>query len=465
MSLFTTINTALSGLLAQQQGLEVTGHNVANVQTPGYHRQELVTRTAPPYPSAGSVLSTGGQFGTGVEVAQIRSMRDAYLSRQQDATNGQLGRWSMGYQALSRIETMLSPGQDLDLSSSLDRFFNAWQQLATTPEAPGIRSTVQAAGIAVATTFNSAASQLDTLTQQANADLSTRVDRLNTLSEALAELNAQISIARAEGRVPNDLLDQRGVTLSEMAQLAGVTVLASDDAAATVSIGGQILVDGSYARQLQVKTGAGQPTIVWEDTPSQTVALRSGEIAGILEVRDTVIPVYRQQLDDLASALADAVNRLHNNARNPAGTITANGQPAGDFFTGTDAATLAVHADILASADAIAAAHTANAPGDGSVADAIAGVARQPLVGVQTAGQVARALVGQVGTAVQAAKTQLDTTTALRDHLHEQDTALSGVSLDEELTSLMMYQRAYEASARIMSVTDRMLETLLTQLG
>jgi len=457
MSLFTTINTALSGLLAQQQALEITGNNVANAQTPGYHRQQAVLSgspaTAPVSPSA-ILLSAG------VNVADITASRNAFLARQSDGLSGQVGRWSLGQQSLTSIQSVIAPGSNLDLSSMLDNFFGAWQQLAADPETSANRNAVQSAGETLANTLNNQANQLSALAQQTTADLTTRVDKINTLADTLAQLNQQIAVAQASGTTPNDLLDQQETTRNAIAQLAGTTTLSGNSGEQITNLGGRALVEGAVANHLSVANGQ----VVWADQPSQAATIHSGEIAGIQELQQTVIPGYQTQLDDIARTLANTVNALHNNANNATGAYTATGTAAGDFFTGTTAASIAVDPGIVADAGQIAAAKTASTPGDGSVANAIAQVAKQLLIGNQTLGQAAQGMLGQIGTAVQSAQTNLQASQALQTQVQTQQASQSGVSIDEEMSNLLVYQHAYEASAHVMSVANDMLSTFLSDM-
>ena len=461
MSLFSAINTALSGLQAQTQALDIIGNNVANAQTPGYHRQSPVLTEQQSLPSPGQPYSQGvPSIGGGVSLSGVQATRDVFLMRQSDDLAGQVGRWTLGQQALTQIQSVISPGNNLDLSSQLNTFFSAWQALAANPETLANRTAVQSAGVTVAQTLNSQATQLQTLATQTTGDIATNVNSLNTLADTLGQLNGQIAAAQAAGQQPNDLLDQQETVRNQMAQLAGTTTLSGDISQPITNLGGHVLVEGTNVQHLSVVNGQ----IVWANQPTQSATIRSGQIAGQQELLTTVIPAYQTQLDDIAAVLANAVNAQHNNANNSSGSYTANGQPAGDFFTGTTAATIAVSAAIQADPSQIAAAHTATATGDGGVADAIANIANTLLIGNQTVGQAAQGMLGQIGSAVQSAQTNLDTATAMQTQVQTQQSSQFGVSVDEETANLLLYQRGYEASAHVLSVADDMMETLMTQL-
>lgn len=459
MSTFSAINTAMSGLQAQQAALEVTGQNVANVNTPGYHRQEAVLASRPPASSAaGTFTPFGALVGNGVEVTTIRRMQSQYVQQQMQSAQGQVGYWTTTQSNLQQIEATLSPGTGSDLSSMLDSFFTAWQGLASNPEQATLSDGVRAAGINLATALNSAAAQLDTASATIDDNLVSRVDRLNSLADQVADLNAQIAVAKSSGHTANDLQDQRATLMQEMGTLAGVSSLSSDEGSSIVNIGGRPLVQGTEAYHLKVAQGDGGAQIVWEDDGA-SAKIQSGEMGALLNVRDQVIPGYTAQLDGLASALATAVNTLHRQG------MVGTGQQAGDFFTGTTAGSIQVSDAIRADASQIASSRVTGVPGDGGLATDIAALSRQALIGKLTLNQSAQYVVGQIGTAVKSAKTNQQANNAALQQYTTQEQAVSGVSLDEEMANLLVYQRAYDASAKVVSVADAMLQTLLEHMG
>lgn len=458
MSSINTINIALTGMMSNQKALEVTGHNVANVNTEGYHRQQVIMQALPPYPPAGvQGAAAGGQYGTGVDIASVRRLQDTFLQQQAMQTAGQLSQWQANSSSLQQIESILAPGPGLGISDLLDQFFGSWQQLASQPENLATRQTVRSAAVSLANGLNQTVGQLDFNATQITTQIHSDVDRLNMLADQVAQLNAQIGMARAENRDPNDYLDQRGMLLAEMTQLAGVSTLSVDEASSIITVGGRALVEGSVAHHLSLQSGAGATTIRWEDGTIANIS--GGEIAGLLSTRDTVIPDYRAQLDAIASALNTAVNGLH------ATGVTMDDLPAGTFFTGTTAGSIRVTDAILADARKIAATTQVNAAGDGSLATDIYGLYTAQLVGNQTLGQASQSIIGQIGNAVQTAKTQVEINAALKGMQDNQEKLVSGVSLDEELANMLIYQRAFAASARMLTTADQMMQTVIEMMG
>ncbi|MHB9130812.1 MAG: flagellar hook-associated protein FlgK [Armatimonadota bacterium] len=459
MSTFNILNIGLSGLIANQKSLEVTGHNVANVNTPGYHRQEAIQQARDPYPMPGSQMSpSGGLIGTGVDVVTIRRMQNTFLQQQLRNVQSQLGQWNMAQDSLQQIESFLSPGQNLDLSSQFDSFFSGWQTLATHPEELASRMTVRSTGVNLATTLNDMTSKLDFMSTQVETTLQGKVDRLNQLADILASQNAHIGMATGENRAPNDILDQRDQVLGEMNTIAGVSSLSDDAAASVTNLGGRALVQGDVVHHLKLEMGPTGMRVVWADDGAP-IDVQKGEIAGLLQTRDTIIPAYKNQLNDIATSLISAVNNLHSSG------VTMQDLPAGNFFTGDSAGTIKVDDAILADAQHVAATRLTDSIGDGSLAKDIYTLNTTALIGNQTLNQYAQSLIGRIGNDVLTAQTSVSAGNALQDQLTNQQEAVSGVSLDEELTNMMIYQRAYDASARVMTTADQMMQTIIEKMG
>ena len=456
MSYLSAMQISASGLQAQQTVLEVAGNNIANVNTPGYHRQEAVLNAVSLAPATPQGVPTNAVLGSGVDVTTIQRLQSQYLTQQQQQTTGQMSYWNAQQNALSQAQSVLEPSATTDLSTQLNSFFSAWQQLANSPGDATSRTTVVYAAQQVATTLNSNATYLNQTNNALLAQEGTDVQSLNSMATQLATLNGQISQANGSGIADNNLLDQRDTLTQQMAGLAGVTVTTAANGTAMVNLGGHQMVSGTTTHVLTLDSSSGSPKLTWDDGTSAQIP--NGEIAGLENTRGSVLSGFSAKYDALASALSSAVNTQY------AAGVKPNGQPAGAFFTGTTAGTLQVSAAILADPSQVAAGATANAPGDGSVASAIANLANQPLIGASTVQQGASALVGQIGTSVQNAQNMVNTTQAVQDQLTSQQQSVSGVSLDEELTNMMTAQQAYDASARVMTTADQMMQSLLSTI-
>lgn len=431
ISSFAGLQTSLRGLLAQQRSLDVTAHNIANAQTPGYTRQEAVLGATTPYTLSSGALAdgSGAQLGQGVDVLAYRRIRDTFLDLQYRAQNMSLGEKTTTADGLSQVEDQLGEPSDDAISGLLGKFWDAWGSLETNPTDGAAKAAVVATGQALAGALkdldtrlgalsDTAAAQYASLTTDAGNDVGTYATQLASLNKAIKE---QVAV----GRQPNDLLDQRDLLLDKLSELGQVSTSDPDgDGSLDVLFGGaaQPLVDGA--------TG----TVTWP----QTLTNPGGKL-GALQSLQTTIAGYRSQLDAVASSLASGVNAIH-------------GTPP--FFTGTTASTLTVNVTI-----ATLQAGTSGAAGDSSIARAV-GALRN---GAVDTGYTS--LVRQIASDAADANRASATATSIVATLDERRQSVSGVSLDEEMTNMIRFQRGYQASSRAMSTMDEMLDTLINRTG
>jgi flagellar hook-associated protein 1 FlgK len=443
ISTFFGLQTALSGILAQQRALDVTAHNVANANTVGFSRQEaqLVATPAYSYPGV-SDDARPGMIGTGVDVQAYRRMRDAFIDVQLRAQAMRKGYHGATSDGLEQVELSFAEPSDTGVDALFQRFWNAWQDVANAPESLATRQALVQAASSLADAFHTVDSQLTTIGTQLAQNVTMTLDEVNQTGARILALNVQIANARATGNTPNDLFDQRDVLIDRLSELGNVTITTGALDVVDVAIGGATLVSGT----------ASSATLVESDLTS----LSSGRLAGLITMRDTTLPSYRAGLDGIASALVTQVNALHT-----AG-FDLSGATGIAFFapTGTTAATIAVAAGVAASPSLVAASVGAGQPGDATVALQIAALRSAAAIGTAY-----NQLVTRIGSETQEARRSLANAELLSDALHDRRDSVSGVSLDEEMTNLMRFQRGYQASARALSAMDEMIDVLVNRTG
>jgi flagellar hook-associated protein 1 len=425
------LQTALSGLIANQQAIDITGHNIANANTEGYSRERAVLQTNPPIniPAASPLTGRGAQLGTGVAVADYVRIRNAYLDSQFRTQTSALGAAGTQAEELQQAEGAFNEPGGAGISSQLSAFWSAWSSLASSPTSEAAKEGVVSAGTQLALTFNQLSAQISTVAAQAGEQYAALTGPNGTVMDyahQIAQLNQQIRIAEQAGQTPNDMLDRRDLLLDKLSALAQVTVVKQADGTDTVSFGdgAEPLVEGN--------------TVNWPQTLTSAAGGQLGALLGLTEEGGTLAR-YQTMLDEVASALASSVNSLHT---------------ATPFFTGTTAATLAV-----AVAPSEVQTSSTEAPGGNDVALAIAALRGS------TADQRYSALVEQVGSDVMTANDSKANYQTMVTAVGNQRQAVSGVSLDEEMTNLITFQRGYEASARTLTALDSVLETLILHTG
>ncbi len=309
-SLFDIARTALT---TSQQALTVTGHNVSNVNTPGYSRQEAVITERPP------LNGQPGMVGTGVQATSIRRYVDQFVNKQLTSSNQTLGKLSLSRDELFRLQNIFSDSNGQGVGVSLNDFFAGLQDVSTSPGELPPRSVLLAKASQLSATLNQTASDLATEKQSLNFQVSQTITEVNSLSKQLAELNGQIVTAEVTGQNANDLRDQRDLALNELAKRVDVTSIENSNGGLTVfAARGQVLVEGDTHRDLAAVPSAANNGLVdvgYSTGGTRTVSLdaqiSSGRLRSLLDLRDTTVTNLQDNFDRIASTLSNAVNIIH----------------------------------------------------------------------------------------------------------------------------------------------------------
>jgi flagellar hook-associated protein 1 FlgK len=463
MSTFGGLNTAYSGLLAARQGLDVVGQNIANANTEGYTRQRVTTSAIGG--SAQMGMFTGGiRVGQGVSVDGIERLGNANLDAQVRSTAGTSGYTAVRANALSNLETSLHEPGENGLSTQLQEFWAAWQDLANAPgESAQSGLVLSQAGVLV-TQVASGYQAVDNQWSEVRADLTGRVDELNNVAGQVAELNGQIRSTLAAGGNVNELLDKRSTLTTTIASLTGGTLQDRPDGTVDVLVGGNLLVSGTTTQRLAVigATSMGQAADVrlqWENSPGTPVAIEGGEIAGGLSLLGPSGDIARaaDAYNDFATQLATQVNAIHNGGVN--GT---SGDPVGDFFAiGAGLPPALALSVVPTDASGIATGTAGSGTKDGSLADAIAQLGTTPT----SPNKIWASFVTGTGVATKSALQSASLADLAATSATDRQLANSGVDLDEENVNMLMFQHAYQGAARVMTAVDEMLDTLINHTG
>ena len=459
MSSFSGLNIGLTSLYAQRRGLELTGHNIANANTDGYSRQRLRLE-ADGGPLVGAVHSVWNGAGNGVEVADVQRLRDVFLESRALQERGTDSSLRGNQVLLSRVESILSEPGDAGLQSQLTDFWKGWDDVANSPEDRAARSQLLERTKTLATGLNQASAQIGLQWEATYEQLGATVDEVNALAASVADFNRAIMTATKSGLSPNDLTDQRDLMVQRLGELAGVSVRPAASGAVDVFLGGTALVRGLEAERLQVQgdekltTPAGTVAIGW--ARDGYAAPVGGSIGGMVQGLNDVMPRYRDGLDDIAASLSEAVNAQH------AKGFDQDGAPGMDVFTGSSAATIAL---ALTDPRQIAASSSAGSDGTGDDGGTNAADMAE-LASASTGPDVSyRQLIVKLGVEAQTANRRVDIQANILGQIDVAREAEAGVNLDEEMTNMLAYQRAYEGAARFISAVDSMLDTLINRTG
>ena len=457
------LESAMRALRANQLAMAVTGHNIANVHSPGYSRQRVKLQASEPlaHPSLlGGFLT--GQIGTGVDAVVVDRVRDQFVERQLIQTNYDLQKHQMLAATLEQIESIFNEPSAESLSDAFAAFFVGLQELSVNPEAAATRSVVIEEGNRIAGIFRMSAARLIQLRRDLNAELDKRIIQLNSQLHQIGNLNGDVSVVSARGDTPNDLLDRRDALIRSVSDLIDVTVVEDKFGAASVFVGGELLVQGNFSRQLQaipVAENHNLSNVVFADT-GQSVPISSGKFRALLDARDSIVPRRQSLLDDMASTLISSVNRQHN-----AG-LGLDGSTSLDFFTGSGAADIQVNAAIIAAPVKIAAS-ASGAEGDGANAIALADLQRAQLLssGQSTFEGFYQSLIAELGVESYSEQQMEETFSKTLQTLQDQRDSVSAVNLDEEMVNIIRFQQGFAAAAKMIQELDRMTEEILGLVG
>jgi flagellar hook-associated protein 1 len=472
LGLFGALSLGTRALAAQRQGVEVAGHNLANVNNSAYARQRV---------SIQSTASSDGftdPVGSGAEVVAIRQIRDQILDVQVIAEGGVSGSLEAQQRALKTAQSLL--GQSIDrgntgaggtsaadgvgggqqLAAGLTDFFNSFASLAAQPASMPEREITLRRAAALAAQFPALDNRLSTLSTQLDESLDTDLKSANALLSDIARLNGQISRTEAvSGGSANDLRDQRQAKLESLSGVIGFDSIESSDGSVGIVVGGVSLVTSDVREKtLETFTNSDGDRMIRASGTTDALVITSGRVHGTLDARDGGLKNLRSGINDLAKSLIDEVNALHT-----AG-FALDGSTGRAFFLGSSAADIRVNQALLDNPSSLQVSGSATARGDNRVAKALSQLGNQPIAALdgQTLGNAYNRIVGRLGEDLSSVNQQLADQKVVAELLKGQRDSVSGVSIDEEMADLTRFQRGYQASAKLINTIDEMMDTTLS---
>jgi flagellar hook-associated protein 1 FlgK len=452
---FQGIETASRALRAFQRGLDVVGHNIANVNTRGFTRQAVGYAPTAPDTFMGARFLT---LGSGVTIATVNRIQDLFLQGQMVDAQGSLGRFDAARTHLARVESLMGESGDLGIGAALTRFFGAWSGLAANPGESAARFEVQQSGAALAQRIRGLYARQSELVANLDREITGTIGQVDALTAQIAALNEQIRARTALGEQPNDLLDQRDLAVEDLGKLIDVQTHPQPDGTVSVHMGSLLLVDSAGSLPMPATFDASTFSV---GGGGLTHLVRSGRLHGLFEAVNQ-IRGYQARLDALANALRTEVNALHRTGVAPSGTTNL------EFFAetavppDTGAIDFALAPAILADSANIAAG-TSGRLGDGGLALALSQMRDAAIgaLGGRSFAEFHSLIVQTVGTDLSLAEQSFATQEAAVLQIEAQRQSVSGVSLDDEMAQMLRLQRSYQAAAKALSLFDQVTEDLV----
>lgn len=489
-STFMGLETAKRGMYSQQSAIYITGHNIANKNTPGYSRQRVNFEQTTPYP-AGSMNrpQIPGQLGTGVQDGSIQRIRDTFIDSQYRGERNQLGFYESMSNSIKQMEDIMNEPSENGLSAAMTQFWQSLQDLSTNAENEGARRVVLQRARSVAETFQYLHSSLSTVQNDIKKEMDLTVTRINALTQDIASINKQISEVEPHGYLPNDLYDTRDQLLDELASYLPISTETVENGGNTSAIaeGGKkvytmingektLLVDEQGARSLKWKEETGELFLGEKELSYNTLGEGNGELAALFKAYKDDYPEMLENLDKYAFTFAKVFNEVHKSG------LDLNEETGEDFFAVGDtyegaAAAISV---LLKDPDKVAAALAGKESGNGENALKLADMKNWVIregsmeelpeltdldIKSGTLQSFYEGVIGEMAVKGQQANRMEYNTTVLLQSIDKNRRSVSEVSLDEEFSNLIQFQHAYSASARMISAIDEMLDKIINGMG
>jgi flagellar hook-associated protein 1 len=451
--LTTSLYTGIDALNATQAALDATSNNIANANTPGY------TEEVAQFSENAQNLSGGMVSGGGVTLSGIESVRDELLNLQIQQQTSLQSSADTESSSLQSVQTLFSSTGE-DIASTLSSFSSSLAELSASPTNSSAQESVLTAGKNLAQSFNTVANGLTSAQTDADQQVTQAVGQINSLTQQIAALNAQLTPTVESQQNGGTIEDQRDELVQQLSTLTGISVTQSSNGEVITTGNGTPLVMGGQSYSLQTTTGSnGFQQVLDSNGNNITSSIQGGQLGGAIQVRDQIIPGFLNSLNTLASQFASAFNNAQEQGFDSSGN-------AGQAFFSVPASTSGAAAGItvaLTSGSQIAVSSDGSAGSNGNVANLSAALTSN-LPSGQSAASAYSNLVYQVGNAASTASAQSTAVGQNILQLTNQQSSASGVSIDEETTNLIRYQTAYEAAARIVS-TVQALSTVTLDMG
>lgn len=461
MSLTSNLYTAYSGMQVSQTGLTVTTNNLMNVDTAGYSRQLLQTSSVmvcDPY----EIYHTGN----GVKVQSIQQASNQFTRNNLRDNLTALGYSDVQSQLYGQVELVFGDVQGYNMVTAVDDFFGAWQELSKYPDDMATRSMVYSSGVSMCDFYAEVYEQLDTMKHDLGSEIFIAVDQVNALTQQIAELNETLS-----DQPSLELMDLREKCIDELSMLIPIETVYQNDGTIDIITSGSVLVNGCNAQTLEAtaKPPEGLPELTFES--GATASFESGEIAAMMTMispeAEGSIQALQADLNLAWTTIVEGVNDVHETG------IGLDGSTSVPFFVPiNESLPLTIENTmvnpLLEDGNKIGASSSGEA-GDGTSALEIVNLQESLTIayeeGTYGINDYLNAYLSFVGQLANQANFETEQLTEMHEQYLNQLNAVIGVSADDEMASMLVYQQMYNANVNVMNTIDELMEDLLRKLG
>ncbi len=452
MAINSLFDMTARSLSVYQKALAVTSNNIANANDPNYIRQRVVL--GPEKPDYYSSLT----IGKGVKIEYIQRLKNQALDNQIVRYNSLQSQAQKQSNIISQTESLLSEPSDLGLSGLLTGFLNSFEELSVNPTSVPLRTSVIQSAQKLSVKAKSIYEGLETQKLDLGKEAVDAVNRINNYLTQINTLNKQIYEASIVGNQANDLLDTRDKAIEELSKLTDVNVITDEFNVANISISGVYAVGRLSKIELKAVQENGKLVIKTADNATN-ITIQSGELAAMQNSYNNKLRSYQSQLDTVLRSIYEQVNNLHTKGY----TTTTPPQTNVQFFSNYENGYLQINSEILNDVNKIAISADGT-DGNNQIAKQIAALKTQKLTDGLSIIDKYSNLVSSIAYEKVLQDQNAESFDLVVSQLQEQKSNYSGVSLDEEMTDVLKFQRSYEASAKLISIADEMLKTILNMV-
>ncbi len=505
-STFTGISISTMGLYASQTSLYTTNNNISNANTEGYSRQ-VVNQT-----SSGSLpLNNGsGMIGNGPEVVSVTRVRDEFLDTKYWDERSSLGEWEIKSSTLLEIEGIFGEPSDFGINEVMNKFYAALEEASKDPTSSAARAVVLQTGTAVCDYLNNIAQELMNLQQEINSTVDIMVGEVNSLTEQIADLNEQISFLEMNGGSANELRDQRTLRVDELSKIVEIQTKeikvdtlpnGEPEYKFQITLNGNYLVNDDSSNELETYKidETGYLGICFANT-GVSVEPAGGELKAYLDMRDGTgedgeykgIPYCIEQLDEFAQTFAMAFNEgiygdgnqyyeghaggygldgstdirflTYDNLSSE--DFMDSGSDVNSIYSNISALNISISSDVQNDVNMIAVSSELDQEGNNNNINDLIEICQDPKVfNSGNTEDFINSILITLGTESQSASNKVKGQESIVNQIENQRHSVSSVSIDEEMTNMVMYQQSYTMAAKMISMWDEIYQVTIEELG
>jgi flagellar hook-associated protein 1 FlgK len=444
-----------------QSAIDIASQNISNAGNTDYTRQKVVLASE----------SVNNGQGAGVKIQDVLRIRNEILDSQLRKYQSSYSDNTKRSEILEKIEALIGEPSDQGLSTYFTEFFNAWDELSANPTSTQLRLNVTQKAQQLSERYKDQIDGFNEIQYQIQKEAAVQVDQINGYLQEIHGLNQKVYESEVRGMDANDLKDQRDKLIDSLSKLINVSVNKNSYGAVQVNVGGVYGADQSSFNQFKLSIINGQLRLTQAENDNTVAVVNGGEFYAISDIYSNKINKYKSDYETLAQTFVDKVNEIHVNGHTLVyggtsntgipffGEVAADGSIVNAFADGR----ITINSSILQSPKNIAASAVAGKDGNSDIANQIASLSKEKLseLGENTFLDRYAEILNEVGRDKIVADNAIESGGLVKQNLEAQKMSYSGVSIDEEMTNVMKYQRSYEAAAKLIKIADELLETVL----